>query len=1007
MALAKQKIDVKFTSGMDRSTDEFLAVKPSLLSNCAWDYVSDANGNTRSALCKTGGYQATGGYTSLDGNTFASAKRLATRKDELLLESASALFSVARGVGYHRVSNNFVRTAATVKDLWRPGQDLTYSCPRAVRSNGFSCWVFQNGVAAPNVTWYVSVIDETSGAIILDRAVLVSDVTTSCPVIVATSTQFVIISRRASDTSIGYQTISYNAPATLSARTVWAADSAAAGYVAAIYSSSDNRIYFAYPSATGTIRRTNVAALTLATVLAGVGNANQDTQIVQTADTTIMLLQSSSANGVQVKAIPAALGAITGTANVAAAGAGYAGATLIETTTANRCMVVYSGTAATIGTTIGVLSAATVSTVPAVVSAAATVARGVEINSRAFIKDGHVYVAGTYPQAESPVRLVVGCGDSSGAAAARGVVARVLLDEAGSGIGNGLGIGEVFWDGAGAVITIPTLRQCETRVAAGSNYFTVGVSRFDLNFGPTSYPPTAPIQRTEFGSYTIFAGAHPLIFDGVGVFEAGINVAPDENQLTLTDSGVGVSTAGTYQVRIVYQFFDNNGRRWLSVPSVAKSIAVGAGRNIHIVAPTLRLTRAISPVYDRIRVFAYATEANGTVFYAAAIAYNDPTIDTVAMDIVTPDASLIGSEVLYTTGGALDYEPWPAHRVGCVHQNRYFMGGLEDPYAIQFTDELVENEAPATNFVYRLYVPSDKGKITGLCSMDDKLLIFCERGIWFVYGQGPDLAGTNGTYSTPQSAAGDFGCKTNSPDSIIKTPDGVWFLAAQGFRFLGRNLQVARQEDGTYLGAEVDELTLGTFGCVGAVPVPGKTHIRFYNWFSVFLYDYENSQWSTLTDPAGAADVVLQSGTTIVHIMPTGTMFESSGGWMHGASVFNMQVVTHWIRLDAINGFQRFYEAVLLGSDVSDSAQSALSVTIARDYDPNLQILSSGGVLATTPDAPFQLRMRPDIQKCSAIRFTISESAQGDDPGFTLTGMSLIIGVKKSLKKLPASSDVV
>lgn len=995
--LQKRVFGVDLTNGLDTKHDKFLTTKLTRMDNAIFEAESTAASYSQT-ISKAGGYTNLSNWTALDGNTISDGKRAATRKNELLVETATSLHSVLRGGtnGYTRRTSSFVRVGLAVTKLARASAASgTNFAQDVARSGNLSCWVWSESSTSVRV----SVYDETTGAAYLARYDLSGGDSLKNPRVVATATQFVIITVRSADTSIGYNTISFTTPTTVSARTNWFTDAnfAANNTTDAIYDSTSTRVYFAYHLAAGAgfkVAKTDAAALTIATSRS-VADANHDPtygcSVVRATNGTVIVSTIRAAGELRTCAIPDAMASETklniGTATGAVVG--------IETSTANRVMLIYNG-AGSAGTTTSaqILTKVVVDTTPTVIAGPSTVARSLGVLSKPWIRSSQVFVGAQYYASLGKTNFVVGCGTDGSTSGMFGAVARFAIDGAGTATGDRT---------PSSVLTTSTTATFAFRITGdptllnGVDVTPTGTARVDLDFATT----TQPLQRAEYADAAHFAGGLPLVYDGAQVFEAGFNYVPDVDAVVLADGGAGVLSAGAYSVRIVWEFTDSTGRRWQSVPSVAKSLTLGAGKQLAITAPSYRLTR-MHDTGMTATVVAYITEANGTVYYRGQSAANTTSADTVALAYNQADTTLIGNELIYTTGDALEYEPFPDHRVGCIHQTRYFMAGLsENPYAVQYTDELADNAAPATNALYRIVVPPDKGKITALASMDGKVFFFCERGIWFAYGQGPNLQGLQSTYSPPELASPDLGCRIDSPDSVVLSPDGIWFQASQGFRFLTRGLTVARHPDGMFVGSEADTQLDGISptNCMAALPVPGKPMIYFFvsNTFAL-VYNYQWQQWSKLTLLIHA-DAVVWNGS-VTTLLSTGVVTTVGGGTINGVGV-TTTIETGPIRFAGIAGFQRVYRMLLLGTKRASGA--TIRVYEAFDYATTF-----GSAYTLAVDAgiavgdPISLRHPLSRQKCASIRIKIDDGSPEQDT-FSLSNLSFEVGFKPGAYKLPAA----
>jgi hypothetical protein len=138
-----------------------------------------------------------------------------------------------------------------------------------------------------------------------------------------------------------------------------------------------------------------------------------------------------------------------------------------------------------------------------------------------------------------------------------------------------------------------------------------------------------------------------------------------------------------------------------------------------------------------------------------------------------------------------------------------------------------------------------------------------------------------------------------------------------------------------------------------------------------------------------------------------------------------MKVTTAWIKCAGINGFQRIYQAIILGEFKSNHK---LRVRIGYNFeefyrdDFNIDTSVSIPALAFGANSPFggssvfgdsrdnvyQFKINNTMQKCQAIRFEISDldAKLVDGQGMNLTAITLDCGIKKGLFKVPVSKNM-
>lgn len=327
---------------------------------------------------------------------------------------------------------------------------------------------------------------------------------------------------------------------------------------------------------------------------------------------------------------------------------------------------------------------------------------------------------------------------------------------------------------------------------------------------------------------------------------------------------------------------------------------------------------------------------------------------------------------------------------------------------------LVEGYAPefAPDLVVR--VPAEGGECVGIAALDDKVVVFKERSIFVLFGDPGTNTGTRSTLQTPRLVSGDVGC--SNPRSIVEGPFGVAFQAASddgsangGIHVIDRGLAV------TFAGAPVKDTVAGV-ELESAVLVPAEKEVR---WVapdaSCIVWNYGLNRWHIHTDKARHSAALrrgrfaaLESSTSIVVDRPT---------WDTTLDDFGAQVVTSWIKLSSLQGFQRLWLCMIL----LRWRTGALRVEYAIDYDDEwsnaeLREYSSAQLAALSATGRVQVVFKPVRQKCESFRLRFTELA---DPffvgqtefsragqGMEIVGLTLEAGVKRgSFRRGTSTTD--
>lgn len=994
MPLSSQSVPINFTGGLERGVDPKLVLPGKML------VLNDAVFVASNTISRRMGYSQVTTTAEAGGTSISGAKRLATLRDELLVEATSGLHTLVRGAstlpaGSNLRTSQFTRAAAYGKDFIRTASDITsFDACAASGTARVVCVAFTE--ASGNFTW--TLVDDQTGAIIMSRTLtgaVYSNVRICWNVSAA---RFHVFAYNAAIGIVSCR-VDPSVPNSTGIGTTTEANDLAAAHYDAAYDSASTSFYLAYqklgtfdlkivktgPSAA---TRVEVALFPYRSVAVGVFASGK------------VCVMAGGTGSLVALTLPSNLGS---SASYAASGSSYVGRCAAVPNGNNMLLAWDIGAAASTNfdTNREILTATIDDTAALVASTNYTVAKSLGLASKPFSIASNWYVCGLFKATLQPTLFVVQMDATLGTPtqyARPNVVARLLDSQ--SNAHDSMPFGVIAGMEAATTATLFAYKRSTLQRAGGADVTPDGIARVSLAFATT----TRPVAATEFGGAVYFAAANPLYYDGFRTTELGFHTGPDPDFVTVSAGAGGSLSAGVYQLRLLWEHTDAAGRRWFSIASTAKSATANLNDKLTVVAPMDRLTRRI---YGETRLVAYRTKANGTTFYrdspATGSDLNDPTATNVTLTFTASDATLESSELLPTTGGLLDSESFPAHRLHVIHQNRLVMAALENPYALRFTDELEDGYAPSANELYELQVPPTFGKVTGLGSMDDKLVVSCERGTWFFAGAGPNQAGTQSTFSDAQTAVADAGCREDSPQMVL-TPDGLWFRSAIGLRLLTRGLAIAKEEDGTDVGSDVDSLATGL---VSMVLVKGKQQMRFFTGATVLAYDYLWRQWSRFTNFA-AVDALEWQGV-VTHLRSDGTLYQESADYQDVATPANLAFETAWIQMAGLGGFQRARWLTLLLDSLSASVVGTVLPTLELlyDYDDTAGAVETV-VLATAPGttgttSPFQIPVRHRLkkQKCTALKLRLTVVADAGTQ-VRVSGMRLEVALKSGGMRLPA-----
>lgn len=411
---------------------------------------------------------------------------------------------------------------------------------------------------------------------------------------------------------------------------------------------------------------------------------------------------------------------------------------------------------------------------------------------------------------------------------------------------------------------------------------------------------------------------------------------------------------------------------------------------------TLRVTDKIT---NPVKIVIYRWSAAQQIYYQVTSVtnplLNDPTSDQVTYEDKIGDAGITGNNILYTTGGVVENIGAPAADDVALYKSRLFLISSENKNVIWYSKQVIQNAPVEMSDLFTIYIPpalsggDASGPTKALYAMDDKLVFFKQNSICYLVGSGPDNTGANNDFTDPVLITASVGCIDKK--SILFTPNGLMFQSNKGIWLLGRDLST------TYIGAPVEAYTMAS-RVKSTSLIPGTNQARFMMDAGItLLYDYYVNQWSVFTNTDSESSTVYNSLHT--YITPTGSVRqETPGVYLDNTDPVLVSLTTNWMNLAGLQGFERFYQLYLLGQY---KTPFKLNVGIAYDYSD-----TQNQLVVVTPDRTnpiFEARLFPSKQKCESFQLIINEaynSAPGiaAGEGLTLSGMNLVIGMKKGYR---------
>jgi hypothetical protein len=1028
MALEKATQSMPFVQGADTKTDPNLAQKPAAVEN---------------GVFRGGSIQKRPGRSSLPtaiagGGTQTAGEALVAYGDALLringgtvygLTEASDQWMAAPGAG------NF----ANVEKQQLVRNSATQGNPDHVVVNGIGVLAYtvsSGGAGGAGV--HLMVYDAATGAVYQTGAAVVSGMGNGqAPKLVVLGSKVVLLAQANASTSLFSTTIDLASPTTLPAAAAtikndvyngsftFDAFTHPAGYGVVVYAQSGTDLGVFALSQTGAVLA-SPAGVTLAGVAGAAGLTRAILANKDTAGNIYIVFGDVSANRTRFTVLTATFAVSVATTNIVTTG-NWSGTTAdadigvsVESST-NNVTFILANTRTIAGSVFTAYLAKVVLGPAGIVTAFAEMATTQGMWPVAgLVPYAGTFVFGavnleavnisytTYGTAQSTAFVI----DISGS-----VVARALMYV--SGVSGAPYVRACQSSGFGNSASLIFGEQ-ERTAFASSGGTVLNVTPMGITKVTVAKLDASRLPVTRVGPSVYLGGALPRMFDGQTVCETGFATAPPVLSIVLAGAG-GQLSAGTYQWSFLYSWVNAKGELVRGLPSTPVSKVAVANNSATITLLTMpESMRDLLPIGAQVVIEAYRTEANGSVLHrqssVVAPTLNSTTATTIVITDATNDTDVAVGEFIYTTGGVLDWEAPPPYSAACAHKNRLIVLPAEDPYSWAPSSEWAPGETVRFSQTTVNHVPADKGPLVNCATMDGKLILLAEKGAYVVVGDGPDLLGQN-NYPPPERVISvDEGPIPGTP--IVETPMGLIFQGPSGITLLDRALNTS------FIGAEVEAWTTGLWRTRSAILDSANQEVRFLVDMGsdlpgmqmgtltttlsgmVLVYNYYYQQWCWWPSYGGRSACFYQDAFALVQ--SDGVVWqEQPATYREAGDYYSTVVETPWIKMAGVQGFQRIFYAMVLGTYGSDFT---LKWEVAYDYDgtsptaptwEDPEYLDGEGIY--TVGAPFQVRMHLG-RKCAAVKFRFTDiELRGDGRGMALSDLSFEFGTKKGVFKLPAT----
>lgn len=513
------------------------------------------------------------------------------------------------------------------------------------------------------------------------------------------------------------------------------------------------------------------------------------------------------------------------------------------------------------------------------------------------------------------------------------------------------------------------------------------------------YTSTTAVQVNDM---TVFSGSVPRFVAGGGrCWELGwpfLGGQPGSDSGNNT-SGAGTLTSGDYATVACWVWEDESGTTHRSAPSVSTTCTVttapAGGDDSVLVAVTNpwmseKYTSGYLAISPRIEVYiAGPNPAAGDPYYLAST--TTPNY-TEGCTFVTVNSAPTNTTILYTDGGVYGNYPVSADGGMAALGRRLWSAGARKVYASTY---LAPGESPHFNDEGGLEVnlPAGAGRVLALSPMDDKLIIFCSRGIYALPDGGPDNTGVGADLAQPYRVS-DLGiagpraaCLTDAGvvfctdlDTTEPMRGGPWLLdRSLNLQYIGRPLGAYLDSSGWEPECFYSQERQQTYITVPFIE-PSKPGIA--------VYDHRTQRWAMWAhqsvfsdgDPGALETICVANGVVwslsdelAAYSGAPGTDLDAGGDYLMLLRTAHMpangQDAGGWARVRSVSvlpGANQGAHTLGVGAKL-DSDDDAID---SSDTDSPFNLTAQTTTL-TWPTDRFDAEYRLPTQKCATIQVTL------------------------------------
>ena len=619
---------------------------------------------------------------------------------------------------------------------------------------------------------------------------------------------------------------------------------------------------------------------------------------------------------------------------------------------------------------------------------------GLGLGARAFARDAHVYLVGTF------AGLSFSASDPSGTFSELQNTYYLYRDD-------GFLVAKAVWgEGGGFHVRgwLPNVAadaiNADAMVFMGSIRRIVPVGKDADLADPTkkyakNYAERAPRQITfrwddnrarrclQFGETMYVLGGLVLQYDGAQLVELGTCSYPWEVDVAAGSSGT-VAAAG-YSYKATDRWTNGKGETDRSTTGTVANFTLAAPNSIKVSAPNLHITRKADVAIEFWRTA--GNPVAGAPFFL--VTSQDPGDTSGNNDYVqsnttptgTQSYNLLASVTDNLSDAALEVltanpennsvlasiEPPPAS-IGFTDSQRVFLAGIPGyPNTVYYSKYRQPGLVAAFNDGLTFDTPAGGGAITAIDVLDGVLIVWCETATYAFAGAGFDDTGGGSNFSLARIISKDLGCVAQ--EACALTDDGFFVKTNKGWKVLDRTL--------TYQDIGAGPHKYDAEPVYAMAVLTDRHQVRILTSGRMLVFDTLVKKWAESSISDGL-DMLLWNGTPS-YLTATGVRAENSNlnVWTNDYTLTQMDVELGWIKFGGMQS-RAIVDFVQLLGELRTGCK--IRVRLAKDYEAvsedvwNYHTDKTWTPYPGTIGSALQLKQGPRWRRCQALkaRFTVT-----------------------------------